>query len=108
MGKGELELIRKAYIGDRSPVNWERSPLYANMTGFPPLLLQVGSRETLLDDTLRLEDKARQAGVNVTVEIWPGMIHQWQVFPFWLDDARKSNAKVAEFAIAHFADKPAQ
>ncbi|WP_414709156.1 alpha/beta hydrolase [Rhizobium sp.] len=108
MGKGELELIRKAYIGDRSPVNWERSPLYANMTGFPPLLLQVGSRETLLDDTLRLEDKARQAGVDVTVEIRPGMIHQWQIFPFWIDDAKTSNEKVAEFAVAHFADKPAQ
>lgn len=108
MGKSELELIRKAYIGDRSPVNPERSPLYANMTGFPPLLLQVGSRETLLDDTLRLEDKARRAGVDVIVEVWPGMIHQWQIFPFWLDDARKSNGRMAEFAIAHFADKPAQ
>lgn len=108
MGKSELELIRNAYIGDKSPVNPERSPLYANMAGFPPLLLQVGSRETLLDDTLRLEDKARQAGVDVTVEVWAGMIHQWQVFPFWIDDAKKSNGKMAEFAIAHFADKPAQ
>ncbi|MBB3457211.1 acetyl esterase/lipase [Rhizobium sp. BK313] len=106
MGKAELEVIRNAYIGDKSPVDPERSPLYANMTGFPPLLLQVGSRETLLDDTLRLEDKARQAGVDVTAQVWPGMIHQWQIFPFWLDDARKSNGKVAEFAISHFADRP--
>lgn len=108
MGKGELELIRKAYIGDKSPADPDKSPLYANMTGFPPLLMQVGSRETLLDDTLRLEEKARRAGVDVTVEVWPGMIHQWQVFPFWIDDAKKSNGRVAEFAISHFADKPAQ
>ncbi|MGY5811288.1 alpha/beta hydrolase [Rhizobium sp. LEGMi198b] len=106
MGKGELEIIRNAYIGDKSPVSPERSPLYADMTGFPPLLLQVGSRETLLDDTRRLEDKARGAGVDVTTEVWSGMIHQWQIFPFWIEDARKSNKKVAEFAVSHFADRP--
>lgn len=108
MGKAELELIRKAYAGGKSAVDPALSPLYADMTGFPPLLMQVGARETLLDDTLRLQDKARRAGVDVSVEVWPGMIHQWQIFPFWIDDARKSNAKVAEFAISHFADKPAQ
>jgi len=43
-----------------------------------------------------------------TTYSWPGMIHQWQIFPFWLDDARKSNGKVAEFAISHFADRPEQ
>ncbi|MDL2409080.1 alpha/beta hydrolase [Rhizobium calliandrae] len=106
MGRAELEAIRNAYISDGSPTDPERSPLYADMTGFPPLLLQVGSRETLLDDTRRLEDKARKAGVDVTTEVWPGMIHQWQIFPFWIDDARKSNAKVAAFAISHFADRP--
>jgi acetyl esterase/lipase len=108
MGKPELDLIRKSYIGDKSPADPDKSPLYADMAGFPPLLLQVGSRETLLDDTLRLEDKARLAGVDVTVEVWSGMIHQWQIFPFWIDDAKTSNRKVAEFATAHFADKPAQ
>ncbi|HEY0123294.1 MAG TPA: alpha/beta hydrolase [Rhizobium sp.] len=108
MGKAELDLISKSYIGDKSPVDPDKSPLYADMAGFPPLLMQVGSRETLLDDTLRLEDHARQAGVDVTAEVWPGMIHQWQVFPFWIDDAKKSNGRAAEFAIAHFADKPAQ
>ncbi|MFS8114068.1 alpha/beta hydrolase [Rhizobium jaguaris] len=108
MGKAELEAIRNVYLGDKSPDDPERSPLYADMTGFPPLLLQVGSRETLLDDTLRLEDKARKAGVHVKAEVWPGMIHQWQIFPFWIDDARKSNEKVAAFAISHFADRPAE
>ncbi|MBB5576022.1 alpha/beta hydrolase [Rhizobium sp. BR 317] len=106
MGKAELEVIRNIYIGDKSPVEPARSPLYADLTGFPPLLLQVGSRETLLDDTRRLEDKARKAGVDVTAEVWPGMIHQWQIFPFWIEDARKSNRKVAEFAVSHFADRP--
>lgn len=102
----QLDLMRKAYLGTRSPTDPLVSPLYADLTGFPPLLLQVGSGEALLDDTMRLADKARQAGVDVATEVWPGMVHQWQLFPFWLDDARKSNQRVAEYAIEHFADPP--
>jgi acetyl esterase/lipase len=106
VGKPLLETISKAYLGGMSPTDPDASPLYADLKGFPPLLLQVGSRETLLDDTLRLAAKARDAGVDVTSEVWPGMIHQWQLFPFWLDDARRSNQRIAEFAMKHFADQP--
>ncbi|WP_245512583.1 alpha/beta hydrolase [Rhizobium sp. BK376] len=106
VGKPQLEAVRKAYLGKMSPTDPDASPLYADLKGFPPLLLQVGSRETLLDDTLRFAAKAREAGVDVTSEVWPGMIHQWQLFPFWLDDARRSNQRIAEFAMKHFADQP--
>nr|WP_235777026.1 alpha/beta hydrolase [Rhizobium mesoamericanum] len=102
----EIDRIRKAYLGTRSPTDPMVSPLYADMTGFPPLMMQVGSGEALLDDTLRLADKAREAGVDVKTEIWPGMIHQWQLFPSWIDDARESNQRVAQYAAEHFADKP--
>jgi acetyl esterase/lipase len=102
----QVEDARKAYLGDRLPTDPRVSPLYADMKGFPPLLMQVGSREISLDDTLRLADKARQSGVDVTTEVIPGMVHQWQLFPFWLDDARRSNQRAAEFAIRHFTDKP--
>jgi acetyl esterase/lipase len=106
LGKAEIETLRKTYLRSRSPTDPQASPLYADMTGFPPLLLQVGSGEVLLDDTLRLADKARQAGVDVTTEVWPGMPHQWQLFPSLLDDADRSSQNIAEFAIRHFADKP--
>ncbi|ARM88015.1 alpha/beta hydrolase family protein [Rhizobium sp. CIAT894] len=106
LGKASIETLRKAYLGSRSPTDPQASPLYADMAGFPPLLLQVGSGEALLDDTLRLADKARQAGVDVTTEVWPGMPHQWQLFPSLLDDADRSSQNIAEFAIRHFADKP--
>lgn len=108
MGKAELTVIHDAFARDRSAVDPQISPLYANFSGFPPLLIQVGSRETLLDDSRRLADKVKQAGGNVSLEIWPGMIHQWQIFPFWLDDARRSNERMADFASSHFADKPSQ
>ena len=106
VGKDWIETLRKTYLRSRSPTDPQASPLYADMTGFPPLLLQVGSGEVLLDDTLRLADKARQAGVDVTTEVWPGMPHQWQLFPSLLDDADRSSQNIAEFAIRHFADKP--
>ncbi len=108
MGKDELATIRHAFAGDHSAVDPALSPLYAKFAGFPPLLVQVGSREALLDDSKRLADKMRAAGGNVSLEIWPGMIHQWQIFPFWLDDARKAVGRAAEFAISYFADKPGQ
>ncbi|UVD59108.1 alpha/beta hydrolase [Rhizobium sp. Pop5] len=104
--KAWIETLRKAYLGRRSPTDPQASPLYADMKGFPPLLLQVGSGEALLDDTLRLADKARQAGVDVTTEVWPGMPHQWQLFPSLLDDADRASQNIAEFAVRHFADKP--
>jgi acetyl esterase/lipase len=106
VGKDWIETLRKTYLRSRSPTDPQASPLYADMTGFPPLLLQVGSGEVLLDDTLRLADKARQADVDVTTEVWPGMPHQWQLFPSLLDDADRSSQNIAEFAIQHFADKP--
>ncbi|MBY5536367.1 alpha/beta hydrolase [Rhizobium leguminosarum] len=106
VSKMSIESLRKTYLGSRSPTDPQASPLYADMTGFPPLLLQVGSGEVLLDDTLRLADKARRAGVDVTTEVWPGMPHQWQLFPSLLDDADRSSQNIAEFAIRHFADKP--
>ena len=107
VSKEHLAAISKAYLGNTPPTEPAASPLYADLTGFPPLLLQVGSREILMDDTLRLARKAALADVDVAVEVWPGMIHQWQLFPFWIQDARRSIQRVADFSIAHFADKPA-
>ncbi|WP_245508227.1 MULTISPECIES: alpha/beta hydrolase [unclassified Rhizobium] len=104
--KTVLEALRKAYLGNNSATDPEVSPLYASLSGFPPLLLQVGSDELLLDDTLRFADKAQKAGVDVTTQVWPGMPHQWQLFPSLLEDADKAGQKIAEFAVAHFADPP--
>ncbi len=72
------------------------SPLYADLRGLPPLFLQVGTAEVLLDDTLRLADAARAAGVAVTVQVWEGLFH---VFPLAtnLPEARQALAAVAAF-----------
>jgi len=73
------------------------SPYYADLTGLPPLLIQVGSREVLLSDAERFADKARAAGVDVTLEVWPGMQHEWQFAARILPEGRRAIARVGEF-----------
>jgi acetyl esterase/lipase len=79
----ELEGLREMgrhYAGDGDPRHPHAAPLYADYTGIPPLLIQVGTREILLDDSRRVAEKARAAGVAVDLEEWEGLIHVWQLF----------------------------
>jgi monoterpene epsilon-lactone hydrolase len=73
------------------------SPLYADLMGFPPLLIQVGSAETLLDDATRLAKAAGAADVSVTLEIWPHMIHAWPLWNAHLEDGRRALASAGAF-----------
>jgi acetyl esterase/lipase len=79
------------------------SPLYADLHGLPPLLLQVGSHEVLLSDVQNLAEKARAAGVDVTLEVWPGMQHEWQFAAGMLPEGKKAIQRVGEFVEAAFA-----
>jgi epsilon-lactone hydrolase len=66
------------------------SPLHADLRGFPPLLLIAGDQEVLLDDTLRVEAKAREAGVDVEVCIGRGMQHDFPLTLPWLEESREA------------------
>jgi acetyl esterase/lipase len=77
------------------------SPLYADLTDFPPLLIQVGSAETLLDDATRLANVAGAADVMVTLEIWPHMIHAWPLWNAHLEPGRRALASAGAFIRAH-------
>ena len=68
------------------------SPLYADLAGLPPLLIQVGDRETVLDDSIMFADKARAAGVDVELQVWDGMIHVFQMFGAELAEAHQAIA----------------
>jgi acetyl esterase/lipase len=63
----------------------------------PPLLIQVGSHELLLSDATRLAEKARDAGVDVTLEVWPGMQHEWQFAAKFLPEGRQAISHVGTF-----------
>jgi epsilon-lactone hydrolase len=89
--KGYLRELASAYL----PAGIDRrdprvSPLYADLQGFPPILIQVGSAETLLDDAVRLAAKAGAADVPVTLQIWPHMIHAWPLWNAHLDAGRRA------------------
>ncbi|MCH7960072.1 MAG: alpha/beta hydrolase [Candidatus Hydrogenedentes bacterium] len=87
----------KAYYGDRDPVEPLLSPLFAELAGFPPLLLHVGDAETLLDDSVRFAHKARESGVDATLKIWPGMPHVFHVFAPYLEESLRAIDEIGEF-----------
>lgn len=73
------------------------SPLYGDYTGLPPLLIQVGDAEILLDDSVRVADRAKAAGVDVTLEVWPEMPHVWHAFAGMLPEADQAVARIGEW-----------
>jgi acetyl esterase/lipase len=85
------------YLQGQDPRTPLASPLHADLAGLPPLLIQVGQSETLLDDARRLAERARIAGVDVTYEPWPDMLHVWQAFSSFLPEARQAIDRIGEF-----------
>ena len=92
-----------AYLGGADPRSPLAAPLYADLTGIAPLLIQVGSAETLLDDAVRLAAAAGAADVAVRLEIAPGMIHVWHFFHPMLAEACMAIAVAGGFIAAHLA-----
>jgi len=98
-----VTLLAKAYVGVSDVKAPLISPLYADLAGLPPLLVHVGSDEVLLDDALGLAERARKAGVDVTVEEWPAMIHVWHWFQPMLEEAERATQAIGAFVRARTA-----
>ena len=103
-------LIHRAYLGELAdayappPVDRRDpliSPLFADLAGFPPTLIQVGSAETLLADATRLALAAGTADLDVTLQVWPHMIHAWPVWNAHLEDGRRALAEAGRFIRTH-------
>ncbi len=92
-----LRLLTQAYLGSKSVRTPLAAPLYADLKGLPPLYIQVGDHETLLDDSTRLAEKARAAKVQVKLEIWPEMIHVWQLFASFLPEGQQAVEGIGKF-----------
>jgi monoterpene epsilon-lactone hydrolase len=98
--------LAKNYLGgDGDPRDPMASPLYAELAGLPPLLIQVGDRETVLDDSVMFAEKARAAGVDVELQVWDGMIHVFQMFAAELPEACRAIDSIAEFINRHLQMK---
>ncbi|HLI80968.1 MAG TPA: alpha/beta hydrolase [Candidatus Binataceae bacterium] len=90
-----------AYLAGKNPRTPLAAPLYADLAGLPPLLIQAGTSETLLDDSSRLAERAKKAGVNVTYEPWDKMIHVWHMFAPMLDEGQQAIEKIGAFIRKH-------
>ena len=92
----------RRYLGDDGdPTHPLASPLYAQLHGLPPLLVMVGTHELLHDDSTRLAEKARAAGVDVTLEIAQDMVHIWPFFAAILPEGQQAVERVGAFVRAH-------
>jgi acetyl esterase/lipase len=96
------------YLGDTDPRNPLASPLYADLSGLPPLLIHVGADEVLLDDSTRIAERARAAGVRVELKIWPVVPHAWQLVPHLVPESRQSLHESAEFLRAQVGSAPSK
>lgn len=95
--------MAKLYLGDADPKNPLAAPLHANMAGLPPLLIQVGDHETLLDDSNRIAERARKAGVDVTLKVWDEMPHVWHLFAPILPEGQQAIDEIGAFFQARTA-----
>ena len=98
-----LMFAARLYLGKADPKNPFASPLYANFKGLPPLCIQVGSAEILLDDATRLAKRAREAGVEVQLDIWEDMIHVFQAFAVIAPEGTEGINKIGEFIKKFFS-----
>jgi acetyl esterase/lipase len=92
-----VEQIPSLYLSGADPCLSLASPLFADLHGLPPLLIQVGSDEVLLSDSTRFAERARLSGVEVTLEVWPNMPHVWQIAASLLPEARQAVGRIGEF-----------
>ena len=87
----------EAYLAFADPRTPHISPAFADLKNFPPILIQAGEEEILLDDARMVAERAQAAGVDVTLSVYEGMWHVWQTAGMLLPDARKAFEEIGEF-----------
>jgi len=85
------------YFGSADPRDPLVSPLYADLHGLPPMIIHVGEREVLRDDSTRLAERLRATGSEVVLSVWPVLPHVWQIFHRMVPEGRESLAQMADF-----------
>ena len=95
--EGSWTVYSKYYTGDNDPAHPLISPLYGDLTGLPPLLIYVGEDESMLDDSTQFAEKARNAGVNVRLQIGKGMVHCYPAFSPLFPEARGAMDDICAF-----------
>lgn len=92
-----LDNLRKVYLKGKDPKNPLASPLYGDLRGLPPLLIQVGSHELLLDDIIKFHKKAKSSDVEISFELWKDMFHCFQIFSSSIPEGQKAIERAGEY-----------
>lgn len=94
----EVPRFAEMYLGDTDPRNPYASPLYANPSGLPPTLIQAGEDEVLVDDSIRMAQKMKDAGCEVELQVWAGMPHVFQLLVPVMPEANAAIEHIRAFA----------
>jgi monoterpene epsilon-lactone hydrolase len=100
-----LDSLAQAYLAGHDPRDPLVSPLFADLAGLPPVLIQVGSAETLHDDATRVARALGAAEVSTRLEVWPHMIHAWPLWAARLREGREALEAAAAFLRAHLGPR---
>lgn len=104
VSKEALARFARGYLGTAAAKEPLASPLFADLTGLPPLLIEVGSEEVMIDDSRRFHARARAAGVDSQLVVTEGAPHIWQHFGSFLPQARESLRRMGEHWLRHIPD----
>jgi len=96
-----LEMSQKAWLGDKAGDDPQASPLFAELSNLPPIMIHVGGDEVLLDDSTRLAARLAEADVEISLTVRPGMIHVYPVYPNLAPEADEALAEVDAFLKRH-------
>lgn len=99
-----LRVNAALYLNGADPRMPAASPIFADLKGLPPLLVQIGSAEILLDDAVAVARAAGHAGVAVQLAVWPEMIHVWHAFAFMLPEGSAAMAQAGAFLAGHLGN----
>lgn len=97
LGLMPIKSMARTYLNGNHPRHYLASPIYGDLKGLPPILIHVGSDEILLDDAVRLYERAIESGTNASLKIWDNMIHVFQSFDSVFKDAHKSIYEMGKF-----------
>lgn len=95
------DLVLENYLKEADPEDPLVSPLYADLEGLPPIYIQVGTSEILLDDSIRIAKKLEDAGVEVELDVWEDMIHVFAAFAAFAPESREAIEKIGKFIKKH-------
>lgn len=98
----DYALSVESYVGEDDPKNPYISPLYGDLSGLPPLLIQVATADRIMDDGIRIAKKAEKAGVEVSLQVWDDMIHVFQAFAVWAPESQEAIEAIGEYMSKKF------